>query len=953
MNSISSARLTVPGAGYGEIVRPRLIDSILGNEKKAAYIHAGAGYGKTTLLSQAANQSPNPVWLTLAGENEILTFADVICKAIRKVFPCYDFTVSEYLPFASKDNFITILANALIGSVENLNEPVTLILDDLHTLQNVQVKEFLFCFMKYLPDSIRILFGSREAIWQELMPLYLKGELFELRQNELAFTKNEASLVLGVDDDEIYGITEGWPLAVSLFRVLLENGATPTDIPAKGKEALYSYLFYECISRMSPEMIEFLKATACFEELDVPMLDAVLCRKNTRIILESLVSRNMFTSKTGNDKYRYHALFRDGLLETGDRSRQLELQKEAALYYYDHSDFSEAAEYAIVLCNKPLLEKVILASYKKLIRSGDYSQLRLWFQALGDISASGPELLVAKAAFLSGIGNFIETKACLEKAMPLLESGDSELYTEAMLHKARVLRNYVSFEESNQLLDELISRLDDCATETAYAIIIEKLYNLCLNSQINEALKLGLRVIEVCSRTGNLKIKAWFERYMSAVYFFTGNMKKTVYYYERSLELPEDERQYLNMHGIGVYAAKAYQMLGNRERSLSILSEELRWMRSTGKYEEMWTGYLFAAEIYYQNTFIDKINGENTSYAATVKYITLADEYAPLFRKTDFQMHWAKMQTLTYSLIFTNGSREKNIDEIRDEFELSGDYLKSIILARLLGYFAAVSDYENAAECAELCIEVGERAGIYLHSTLAYGVLARIYIAGGDTKKAVHNTERYLKLCHENGIYEYFRARKDYDPVLKFADDNGIEPEITRHFMAFSGYKAKKAYIKTFGSFSILAYRDRKSPLKMRTKKERELLAFLLDVGEQGVTKEQICEAIWSDSESDNIKKLIGTNLYQINKDLASLGIENAVTCNKKRYSICTDEIECDFELFENTAEIFRNSASRTDREKLLGFYDGEYLSDFEAFWAVSKRIKYQNIYEEAVKCRF
>ena len=331
-----------------------------------------------------------------------------------------------------------------------------------------------------------------------------------------------------------------------------------------------------------------------------------------------------------------------------------------------------------------------------------------------------------------------------------------------------------------------------------------------------------------------------------------------------------------------------------------------------------------------------------------MKYITLADEYAPLFRKTDFQMHWAKMQALTYSLIFTSDSRKDIVDEIRNDFEFSGDYLKSIILARLLGYFAAVSDYKSAAECAERCIEVGENAGIYLHSTLAYGMLARICIADGEQMKAAYYTDRYLALCFEKGIYEYFTARKDYDPILKFADDNGIRPEITRQLMEFSGYKIKKAYIKTFGGFSVLPYRERANPLKMRTKKERELLAFLLDAGEQGVTKEQICEAIWADSESDNIKKLIGTNLYQINKDLASLGIENALICNKKRYSIRTDEMELDFELFESAADRLHESSA--DALHLMTLYKGEYLSDFEALWATSKRIKYNSIYQQANK---
>jgi DNA-binding winged helix-turn-helix (wHTH) protein len=404
------------------------------------------------------------------------------------------------------------------------------------------------------------------------------------------------------------------------------------------------------------------------------------------------------------------------------------------------------------------------------------------------------------------------------------------------------------------------------------------------------------------------------------------------------------------MHGIGVYAAKAYQMLGDREHSLSILSDELKRMRSTGAYEEIWMGYLFAAEIHYQNTFIDRENGANTSYETTRKYFALADEYAPLFRKTDFQVHWAKMLALTYSLIFTNSPRNNIITEIRAGFELSGDYLKSIILARLYGYFSAVSDYKNAAECAQKCIEVGERAGIYLHSALAYGVLARISIAADDMEKAKYHTEQYLRFCHEKGIYEYFRARKDYDSILRFADENGIEPEITKRLMEFSGYVAKKAYIKTFGGFTVLSYRDRKSALKMRTKKERELLAFLLDAGEQGVTKEQICDALWPDSESENIKRLIGTNLYQINKDLKTLGIENAIICNQKRYSIRTDEIECDFKLFENVSERLHSSDNIGDKQTLLTIYTGEYLSDFEALWAIPKRIEYNTTYEEIVK---
>jgi LuxR family maltose regulon positive regulatory protein len=109
MLNIPSARLTVPGTAAGEIVRKNLIDTVLNSPTKLVYIHAGAGHGKTTLLSQAANSTGNAVWLSLDGENDIFTFINTLCEAIKQTFPEFDFSVSEYLPFSEK----TILSPCL------------------------------------------------------------------------------------------------------------------------------------------------------------------------------------------------------------------------------------------------------------------------------------------------------------------------------------------------------------------------------------------------------------------------------------------------------------------------------------------------------------------------------------------------------------------------------------------------------------------------------------------------------------------------------------------------------------------------------------------------------------------------------------------------------------------------------------------------------------------------
>ena len=944
----ASALLTVPKAAPGEMLRSRLTAPFEASGRRILFVHAGAGYGKTTLLAQLTRGEAYPIWLSLTGESDVLAFASALCGAIRQAFPAYSFQPSECLPFREKENFASILANAIIGGTERLSDRLLLVIDDLHTIRDPEIRNFLACFLRFSPEHMRVLLGSRESLWPELTPLSLRGNILELGQAELAFTRQESAEVLGFADEDVYRVTEGWPLAVGSFRLLAESGVSPADIPAQGADVLSSYLLCECISRLSAETVDFLKQSSCFDSLDADMLDSVLSRKHSALILNSLAARNLFTVKSGEGRFRYHALFKSCLQEMLEPEERTRLRRGAAEYYFERRDYLSAARCAIELEDRTLLGKIILKSYRTLIRSGSFSELLQWFQCMGDDASLSPELLTAKGVLFSCIGNFTGAQESLDRAIPMLDQENRPLYLEAMLHKARVLRNAVSFEASNELLDRLMPELPQCEPETGYLIVVEKLYNLCWNSRIQDACDLADREIERCARIGNLRVKAWLERYLTAVHFFAGNMRETAACYEKSLAIPEEDSAYLDMHGVAIYAAKAYQMLGDRERSLTVLDDALEQMKHRGKYDEMWAGFLFAAEIHFQNDFIDRSNGIEASYEKTKKYFALADEYAPLYRKTTYQQRWARLQRLSYSVIFEDGPKEETIAEIFRSLGECNDYFRSIILARLMGYFAATGDLTKAVRCAEQCIAVGEETGLRLHSTLAYGILARCALADEQWENARIYTALCVRSCAENGILEYFRAKNDYGPVLQLACDNGIEPVYTRQLMDFAGCKAKKVYIKTFGEFSIFPFDDRNTPVKTRSKKERELFAFLLDAGAQGATKEQLCEALWSESESQNVKGLIGVTLAQLKKDLAPLGIDGLIQCHSRRYCVCRDEVACDFERFERAAEQ-KAPVSAGMAAAFLSLYSGEYLADFEALWATSKRILYNEIYEEAV----
>lgn len=807
MAEIASVRIAVPKPFNGELGRRKLAAAIAGSSRNLVYIQGGAGYGKTTLLSQVAGMLDHAVWLTLDGENDVYMFLDILSKALQHVFPEYAFHASEYLPFEGRENFATILANAWISSVEKLAAEITVILEDLHTVQSPALRALLTCMLKYCPDHIRLCISSREAPWQDLIPLRVKGRILELTQNELAFTREEVARLLGFDDETILSVTEGWPLAVGSFKVLLENGVSLDELPTRGNQALYSYLFCECISRLPVEMVEFLGASACFEELDVPMLNAVLGLKNAGLLLNSLTARNMFTLRTEDGQYRYHSLFRDYLADGMDPGVKGRLSHQAAAYYMEHGQYQKAAQYAMRTDDKAMLEQILLLSYKEAIKSGRFSELRIWFSALGGVDLTHRELLVAKGAYLSSIGHFTEAKQCLDMVIPLLKETERELYLQAMVHKARVLRNHISFEASNRVLDELMDRLTDPVSEQTYSVVIEKIYNLCWNSQINEAYALAYQMVHFCAKAGNVKVRAWYERYLSVIHYVAGRMKESVYYYEKSLQIPQEEQQYLDMHSVDIYVAKSYQMLGRRDMAVSLVTAGLQKLRSTGRYEELWLGYLFAAEIHYQNTSIDRSNGSGQTFETTVKYFTLADEYAPLYRKSAFQQDWTNLQRNIYELMFKNGAKENNIREIFADIPRLGDHFKTIALGRLFNYFGSISDFTRARECARRSIEIGERANTMMVATMAYGFLARLTLSDGKDHEAVPLVRRFLQLCHENGIYEYFRMRTAYDPVLEFALDNGSNRKLQNRSWNLPVIKGKSSTSKPLAVFPSMRIR--------------------------------------------------------------------------------------------------------------------------------------------------
>lgn len=290
------------------------------------------------------------------------------------------------------------------------------------------------------------------------------------------------------------------------------------------------------------------------------------------------------------------------------------------------------------------------ANADRLFATGRYASLKGYFDYLdAHCTELTPRILLAKGMYLSSRGRFFEADKALSAAMSRIGGGESVLHIHAMAHQARILRNKVSFEESSRCLDRLLPLLEGKPMVVWYTVMIEKIYNLTMTTQLAAARELLCAMIEKCSACGDLRVKAWFERYLTVVYFYTGDYKSALKAYEKSLSIPENEQLWLMRHCVGAYAAKAYQATGEEDKVLPLMEGEEERLHQLGLYEELSKFYLIYAEIL-QAVELQKIfPGDPADFSAISRYLDLAEEYATFNRST--RDHLVLSEAVRYSAI--------------------------------------------------------------------------------------------------------------------------------------------------------------------------------------------------------------------------------------------------------------------------------------------------------------
>jgi LuxR family maltose regulon positive regulatory protein len=383
--ALLTSKLHIPSPRPGMVPRPHLVarlDAALG-VRKLTLISAPAGFGKTTLLSEWAHSlraAGTPVaWISLdSGDNDLMRFLAYLIAALQTQTAMPEAAMLQSLALATPPPSVQPVLTPLINEIAAiLNHPSTgsgqclvLILDDYHLITAQPIHDALAFLVDHLPEKMQVVVATRADPPLPIARLRGRGELTELRQSDLRFTRDEAAAFLNqaidlqLEAEQVTTLatrTEGWiaglqMAALALRRITAGTGREPQSVaPSRSTQVprdvaafiqaftgsnryILDYLVEEVLQRQPKGIQAFLLQTCILERMCGPLCDAVLevgergpaaaagleigseasqspvpgiPAATSQAILEYLDSSNLFIVPLDNDRrwYRYHRLF--------------------------------------------------------------------------------------------------------------------------------------------------------------------------------------------------------------------------------------------------------------------------------------------------------------------------------------------------------------------------------------------------------------------------------------------------------------------------------------------------------------------------------------------------------------------------------------------------------------------------------------------------------------------
>jgi len=372
---ILPSKINRPPLPKGHIPRNRLVDLLnQAQTKQCVVLLAPAGFGKSTLMTEWANQtSLTNLWYSLDElDNELGRFCRYIFVAIRKQFPQLHSHFFEQEENLNTEN-TNLIASHLVQLLAAISAPAALVLDDCQAITNPLIWQIIEHTLAYLPSNLCLVLGSRTMASLGLGRLKKAGQIQEFDILDIKFSPLETEQFLLCNlpqysleqsqqliTKEMSGWVAGLQLSLISHNQLGLTSFVPASVNQQSQRLIQDYLIEEVLKHTDQRILTFLFSTVICRRFSVELANELTSGQDADLIIDQLQRDQLFILPEGTAEpwYRYHSMFRQSLLgiaQIKTPKAVTALHLKAANWWRHRQYYSEAAEHTVSSGDKAAL----------------------------------------------------------------------------------------------------------------------------------------------------------------------------------------------------------------------------------------------------------------------------------------------------------------------------------------------------------------------------------------------------------------------------------------------------------------------------------------------------------------------------------------------------------------------------------------------------------------------
>lgn len=608
--SLIATKLARPQVSATSIRRTPVIERMQADPAGVILVSAPAGFGKTSLLAQwAAVTSDDVAWVTLDHRDRSRRrFWLYVIGAIETQRPealesSADAVASSWIPHGEFEEI-------LHADLSSLSSGLTVVLDDFHLAATSELEESVAAAVAVCPPGVRFVIATRHDPIMRVARWRADDSLLEVRASDLRLDADQVARLaarLEVDRGVIGTLVErtaGWPVAVRLALQQAERRSDPSSYLAGlngTTRDIADYLRNELLDGLPTDHRQFLMSAAALSTLSGEVLDGLLDRSDSTIMLRDLERRGVLLTALdeASTMFSLHELESDFLrseLEHTYPGLRAELLVRAANWYRVRGQYEEAIVCALDAEDFDIAAELINGHWRDFTSAGRRVVIVDHLTRIpADVLENDVRLVITAAWMASLDGDWPAAETLLDRidalddGAPLPDGFPSASAAALLIVAIMNWRGFSDMERATRAADAAIPPTHVCRAYAEFALAMLAL----ATDQLGRA-RIHLERTFEQAPDGLLKTVA--AAHMAALSADTGRVAAG----RRFIDLAMSDRFWKRQPDIayGVMAAEAVVLLGEGEATEArAVLERARPLRRRNDLIDETTGELLAVRI--------------------------------------------------------------------------------------------------------------------------------------------------------------------------------------------------------------------------------------------------------------------------------------------------------------------------------------------------------------------